>query len=263
MAYLGVNIHDNIVLDSQLTKINDKGSLVIGFATNTDTSDMLSAFDEGSAMERAENGIIQFCPSVKGFDGKAKTATQIGQDINNFKSILADILSVFMPSDKAKVALNAEVMFRGLGINKETQGTLATRLLDQNFVNAVYVNISNAFLAVAAPFMGSVPFRVKLRRTSKAKSFATIPYKGQVPEVWIEPMTVPKGSSQISWSKWELDNGMNSGAKVETDSTDTAQAEAVNAMFAAPPAPSAISAPADNTAFGNIPVSPADAGFQQ
>ena len=58
MAYLGVNIHDNIILSSQLTQINDKGSLVVGFATNADTSDMLSAFDEGSNIERAENGII-------------------------------------------------------------------------------------------------------------------------------------------------------------------------------------------------------------
>ena len=74
MAYLGVNIHDNIILSSQLTQINDKGSLVVGFATNADTSDMLSAFDEGSNLERAENGIILFCPSIKGFDGKARVS---------------------------------------------------------------------------------------------------------------------------------------------------------------------------------------------
>lgn len=264
MAYLGVNIHDNIILSSQLTLINDKGSLVVGFATNADTSDMLSAFDEGSNLERAENGIILFCPSIKGFDGKAKTPTQVGQDLNNFKNTLVDILSVFMPVDKAKAALNTDVMFRGLGITKETQSTLATRLLDQNFIQAVYVNISNAFLTEAKPFMDSIPFRVKLRRTSKAKNFATIPYKGQVPEVWIEPMTVPKTASQIAWSKWELDNGMNSGAKVETDTTDTAQAAAVATMFAAPPVPGVVSeAPSADTAFGNIPVSPASAAFQQ
>ena len=262
MAYLGVGIHENIVLNSETTKINDKGSLVIGLCSVTNPNNMFAAFDSGESIDKLENGLIQFCPSVNTFDGKAKTATQMGQELNNFKNTLVDILAVFMTTDKAKAAINTEVMFRGLGITAETQAMLPTRLVDQKFIDAVYKNICTAFINTATPFMGNNPFRVKLRRTSKAKHFATIPYKSAVPEIWIEPMDVPKTASQISWSKWELDNGMNDGTKVEADKP--AEAETVAAMFAAPPVAAPIAPPGvDNAAFGNIPVSNSNAHFQQ
>ena len=257
MAYLGVGIHENIVLNSETTKINDKGSLVIGLCSKTDPTNMFAAFDSGESIDKLENGLIQFCPNINTFDGKAKTATQMGQEVNNFKNTLVDILTVFMTTDKAKAAINTEVMFRGLGITAETQAMLPTRLVDQKFIEAVYKNICSAFIQTATPFMGTAPFRIKLPRTSKAKHFSRLPYKGTVPEVWIEPMDIPAGVSKISWSKWELDNGMNDGTKVEADKP--AEASAVAAMYAAPP----VAAAQPDTAFGNIPVSNPNAPFQQ
>ena len=234
--YLGVGIHENVVL-SQLTGINDKGSLVLELTTKVDNSNMLAAFDEGSDVEQSSASLIMWPVNMTTWDGKKKTATQIGQDLNNFKNTLVDILEVFMTSDKAKASLNAEVMFAGLGITPETQQTLPTRLLDEGFVKSVYTNISKAFITAASPFMDNTTFRVKLRRTSKAKHFAMIPPKGKFKEIWIEPMTVPAASTQIKWSKYELDNGFDSGAKVETDTVSEEAQSNVESMFSAPPVP--------------------------
>lgn len=237
MSYLGVGIHENVVLRSTST-INDKGTLVIDFATKTDASNMLAAFEDGSAVEAAEVSLIQWPIKITDWQGKAMSATQVGQEINNLKNTLVDILMVFMPSDKAKEALNSSVMFAGLGINADTQNTLVNKLVNVDFVTAVYNNICKAFLAAARPFMDTVTFRVKLRRTSKAKHFAIIPPKGKFFEAWIEPMTVPRDSTQIKWSEYEIKNGFNDGTKTETSDAGS-DATNVNKMFQAPPAPGA------------------------
>lgn len=252
MSYLGVGIHENVILQSTST-INDKGSLVINFATKTDSSNMLTAFNDGAVIEASEVSLIQWPIKVVDWQGKALSATQVGQEINNFKNTLVDILSVFLASDKAKKELDSSVMFSGLGINESTQNTLVTKLTNADFVTAVYNNICKAFLAAAKPYMDIVPFRVKLRRTNKAKHFAIIPPKGKYNEMWIEPMAIPADVSQIKWSEYELKNKLNDGTKTETDeSTDTAN---VNKMFQAPPVP--------GTAPNLPPASPGSNPFNQ
>ena len=241
--YLGVGIHSNIALLSE-SQINDKGSLVIALGTKVDASNMLAAFDGGGDIEQSAASLIQWPIKLTDWEGKTKTATQIGQELNNFKGMLVDILEVFMTSDKAIAAISAEVMFRGLGISAETQGTLPTRLLQEAFVTAVYNNIANAFLNAAKPFMDNTTFRVKLRRTSKAKHYAIIPQKGKFKEVWIEPMTVPANASGIKWSEYEIKNGLNDGTKVEAEVGSTEEANRVEAMFAAPPTPGVVVVPA-------------------
>lgn len=252
MSYLGVGIHDNVVLSSK-TAINDKGSLVIELETKVNQDAMFAAFDGGADIESSAASIIMWPVSMANWEGKTKTASEIGQDLNNFKNTLVDILAVYMTLDKAKAALGATVMFNGLGITAETQSTLPTRLLQKDFVDKVYLNVSNAFVAAAKPFMDNVTFRIKLRRTSKAKHFSTIPMNGKFKEVWIEPSTIPAASSQISWSAYEIKRGLNDGTKVEADaSSDAAK---VDAMFAGTLPPT--DAPATPAASPVIPEAPA------
>ena len=254
MAYLGVGIHENVILGSK-TGVNEKGSLVLELSTKVDSNDMLSAFADGTDMEASTVGLIQFPFNLTNWEGKAKTASEIGTDINNLKANLIDILSVFMTSDKAKAVLGVDVIFRGLGITPETQASLPQRLLNADFVSAVYKNICTAFVAAATPFFNNTPFRVKLRRTSKAKHYSSIPPRSKFAEPWIESMAVPKEQSKLAWSKYEIDNGLNSGVKTETDAVSTTEDEKVATMFAPPAAvaPQTFTPPAEVSGITNVP----------
>ena len=254
MAYLGVGIHENVILDSK-TGLNDKGSLVIEFATKVDSNNMYAAFADGTEMEASSVGLIQFPFNMTNWEGKAKTASEIGTDINNLKANLIDILSVFMTSDKAKAALGVDVIFRGLGITPETQASLPQRLLNADFVSAVYKNICTAFVAAATPFFNNTTFRVKLRRTSKAKHYSSIPPHSKFAEPWIESMAVPKGQSKLAWSEYDIKNGFNSGVKIETDVVSTTEDEKVETMFAPPAdaAPQTFAPPAEAAGFTDVP----------
>lgn len=249
MGYLGVNIWENVVLTAN-TGFDEKGYFQIGLSTKVDTVNMFAAFDGGEALQADTNDLKMFKPNMQDWNGNAKDSASIGQDLINFKNTLVDILGVHMPMDKANATLSAGVMFAGLGITAETQGQLNQKLLDEGFVTAVFNNIAKAFTTAVQPFIGQNPFRIKLRRTSKAKHFATIPPKGRFPEVWIEPMTVPADASQIKWSDWEIKNGYNDGTKVEADAPSEETTEKVENMFANPQATEP-AAPA--TGVGNPP----------
>ena len=235
MAYLGVGIHENVVLSSK-TAINDKGSIVLELETKTDATDLLGAFDSGESLEPDAVSLIMWPINMTNWEGKAKSASEVGQDLNNLKNTFVDILEVFMTSDKAKAALGADAMFKGLGINAETQSTLPTKLLQEGFVKSVYTNICTAFIEAAKPFMDTNRMRIKLRRTSTAKHYAMIPPRGKYKETWIESMEVPTSASQVKWSKYELDKGLNSGAKAETDAVHATEAARVASMFDTPAA---------------------------
>lgn len=249
MGYLGVNIWDNVVLTSN-TGFDDEGYFQIGFSTKVDTGNMFAAFDGGAALQADTNDIKIFKPNMVDYDKNPKDSASIGQDLINFKNVLVDILSVHMPIDKAQGMLAAPVMFQGLGITAETQGQLNQKLVDEGFVTAVFNNLAKAFTTATQPFIGQNPFRVKFRRTSKAKHFATIPPKGRFPEVWIEPMTIPKEASQIKWSDWEVKNGYNDGTKVEADVPSEETTEKVENMFAAPTTDAAAPSPTGPGAGG-------------
>jgi len=262
-TYLGVGIHENVVLGKS-TGINDKGSLVIELETIVDDTKLFAAFDDGASVEQSAQSVIMWPVNMTTWDGKPKSATQIGQDLNNYKNTLVDILEVFMTTDLAKEAINASVMFAGLGVTPENQATLPTRLLNEDFVKGVYKNISYAFITAAKPFMGETEFRVKLRRTSKSNHFASIPKKGKFKESWIEPMTVPLAAASIKWSTYEIKEGLNHGVKVEADTSSESANAKVGAMFDLPPAPTqegtVESAPAANTnPFNQSPVTPEQA----
>lgn len=230
--YLGVGIHSNIVVTSE-TKINDKGTFVLGLSQKP-SGDMFDAFESGETLTPASANLMLFAPNITDWENKPKTPEQIGQDLNNFKNTLIDVLMMHMTEEKARASITTSAMFQGLGITVENKATLPQRLLQEDFVKAVYLNIANAFIAAVTPFYGANPFRVKLRRTSKAKHFAMIPQKSKYPETWIESMAVPADASKIKWSDYEIKNGLNHGTPVPTNEPAAEESAKVEQMFAAP-----------------------------
>jgi hypothetical protein len=232
MSFIGVGITENVVLSSK-TGVDEKGWFGIVIKTQS-KGDLFSAMDDGDGLDEAETSLKVFAPGMKDFDGAAKSSTQMAQDLNNIKNNFIDVLMTQMTSDKAKAALSANAMFAGLGITAANKEQLPSRLLNEDFVKGVHVNLCNAFVAAAKPYFDANPFRIKLTRTSKAKHFATIPKRGSFPTPWVESMQVPKTSSLLKFSKWEIDNGYDCGDAVKADEPAEEQKSKVAAMFQAP-----------------------------
>ena len=223
-----VGIHENLVLTSK-TGLNEKGSLVIGFQfNNSESDDILDAWDKGQNISDKEINLIQFPFKSTDWQGKALTYTQVIESIEELKNKLVDILTVFMPVAKAQetLAVNS-VILRGLGVNKEN---IKTALTNDTVLQGAYKNMCTAFSQAVAPFVGKVPVRVMLQRTSAKNHFATIPPQ-RIKQVWIESMAVPKATSLVQWSKYQLEKNLNDGTPVPADKEDTSQADAA---FAAP-----------------------------
>lgn len=242
---LTVGIHESVVLGEK-TALNDKGNLVISFATKVDNSDLLGALERGEDTGGDSANLIQFKFNLKIGD-TTLTSGEIGKNINSFRLQLKDIMLVYMTEEvaEAKIAL-MNVCFANTGITKENA---VSKFLDQNFLDKVYENMTKAFLAAVTPFINGPTFRVILVRSSKAKHYAKIPAKGNYPRVWIESTAIPKAASQIAFSEYEIKEGLNSGTPTPTEQTEATSAAAAAAQFAAPAAfatPPAGTAPAIN-----------------
>lgn len=235
MGFLQVGIIEDLVLSAK-TGFDEKGYFTLGFTTQVDTNNMFAAFDEGGAMEADEATPKFFSPSITDFNGNPKTYAAIGDELNKFKATLVDVLKTQMPEEKAKLAISAQHMFNGLGITAANQGTLAQKLIQQEFVDAVYKNICNAFLNIIAPFIGKNPFRVKFVRQSEAKHFPKVPKQGKFPNPWIESMGVAKEQSALKYSAYEIKNGLNDGTPVAQDTPAAADSQIAENLFEVPAA---------------------------
>ena len=144
---------------------------------------------------------------------------------------LVDIMSEHITKDKALAAINLQTIYASVGITAANEHILLAKLVDQEFVNAVFAASARAFITAMKPHFGTTPLRVKLRRSSKTSHFPRIPFKGDFPEVWIESMQIPAASSKIAWSKWEIENGINDGTPTQADTEPKADATAAAAAF--------------------------------
>lgn len=253
MAYLGINIHDNVVLSAAKTKINEYGGLDMNFKTKVNTDDVFAAMDGDASIEEAENVIKIFALSTKAWDGKPKTPVATMKSAQDLSAMLREILKMYMTEAEAKAALGAKAMFIGLGITPENQGTLKTRFADAAFVKVVSTNIFNGFLTAMAPFFDGEPFRIKFPRQSEAKPFPTL-CKFVEATPWIEPMLIPKSASKIEWTAKEIEKKLNTNAKLEVDAPTGKKT--ANAAFGGgkPMAPASSPAPAAPVASAPAPV---------
>ena len=234
MPYLGVGIHENIVVsaDTEMKTGNDgKRTLVVGFSTKVATDNMLAAFGGEGQLNASSVGIMMFFKGVTGWQDKVKTWQEVGQDLINLQKQLKDILKCFMVEDKVNSIMTPQTVFKGLGITPANQSMLAEKLVQEEFARKCYENIGDAFVAAVQPFVNGPELRVKLRRTSKLKHFSAIPPVSQVPKVWIESMKIPTENSEIAWDDYEIENGFNSGAPAPSESVPEATAQHVDVMM--------------------------------
>ncbi|WP_428743186.1 hypothetical protein [Tenacibaculum sp.] len=228
MGYLGVDIHENVVVKN--AGFDENNYFGIDFTTKVNTDNLFEAFDEGESVEADEGTIKLFSFNILDWEKKPKTAASIGTDINELKNTLVDILKTQMPEADAKAKLSAAIMFKGLGVTAGDK-TLNQKLLNQQFLDAVFNNIVTAFTAAIAPFYGQNPFRIKFVRQSKAKHYPKFPKRGKGFDVLVESMQVPKEASKVKWTDYELKNGLNSGVKQEADAPSTEDTTKVENMF--------------------------------
>jgi hypothetical protein len=162
-------------------------------------------------------------------DEYTKTPDDVLTAIKRSKEFLNHILKQYMTEDKITWNVMA-------GINLDQSNPAASRqqLMVESVLNKIYDNQILQFIGMMQPHLAvATPLRVKLTRQSKAKHYASLPRFAP----FLESMSVAKAQSKLYFTKWEKENGFDSGAPIAEEAT-------------APDAAPEVSASAD-AVFGN------------
>jgi hypothetical protein len=236
---IGVGINSDIVIKSAV--INDKKRLELELIeANKVGTVKKSVFDTLLTARTAEEGtsfkLSIFGPLLPKKDDQKteKKVELIGLDLTKLIKQLSQILEQFIPVDQIDLD-SLDVQFANTGI---TDGaSFEARILDQDVLNRIYDNIASKFITLITPFVGSVDnaVRFKLIRQSKDKHYASIPSRFIADNPFIELMTVPADQSRVKFTKWELEQGLDSGAPIAAaDKAEAKQAATVDANPFAP-----------------------------
>ena len=150
------------------------------------------------------------------FDNKTREGNSVAplseilNRIKTFKAQLNHILKGYMVEAAIEKKWDA-VVLQNTGVTDDNGEEM---LIREDVVNKIYKNICNGFVELITPYIsqpGSSTFRVKLIRQSKAKHFSRLP---KFSPFW-EDMSVLKEQSKLAFSKWEKENGFNSGTPSE------------------------------------------------
>ena len=191
---LKVGIHENVNVTKAVT--NDQGTLEIEF-TKRESSDYLGALQGTTELDSKQDVNIRVYGQNVDYFGDKRSGTDMLKLMINFSNVLKELLGVYI--DKPEIDITKGI--------KVTQDNAKIIFADQANVDTAYNNIVDQFLTQMAPFVGEkqAPFRVKLPRRSKKYSFASLQNFGP----WAETMDIPKESSKLKWSNWEITNGKN------------------------------------------------------
>lgn len=248
---IGVGIHENLVLSAKTTQ-GEQGGIDIIFARKQSGS-LYGALVANEAVGSDEVKLKIFTINSTDHNDQAKSAVDIAGEIANLREQFSDILSCAMPKTQVDMNLDMAKVFGSVGITAANESQLTAKLTDDSFLEAVFKSLCASFITAAGAMMDSEMLRVKLRRRSKASHYPSIPYKGKVPEVWIESMQVPTASSKIAFSEWEIENGINDGTPVAADApASTAVADAAFGGPGSAPAPGV----APNPLGAGVPMTP-------
>jgi hypothetical protein len=165
--------------------------------------------------------------------GKVIDGTEMKNRIGSVRDPLSHILAGYMTKDK--IQLRPADIFRGTGIDKDMP-SYATKIMSEAVQEKVYSNIVDNFIEQITPFLDNpeLTFRLKLPRQSKAKPYPSLPTRFISDETpFYEPTQVPKESSKVKFSKWEIDNGFDKDTVVEqAKAADKVEAEVEHDPFA-------------------------------
>ena len=154
------------------------------------------------------------------------TVEKVSEAINNYERVFNHILKQYMTEDQIKWSI-----FDGIAVDRNNP---AATLMNQQTMDRVWDNQRTQFINQLAPHIGanSKELRVKFVRQSKTKHYATLP---KYPP-FFESMTIPAEQSKLQYTKWEKENGFDSGKPVEeaaatADAPKPAEDAAANALF--------------------------------
>lgn len=244
---IGVGIHENLVLSAK-TAQGEQGGIDIIFARKQ-TGSLFSAMVKNESVGADEVKLKIFTINHTDHNDEAKSAVEIAEEISNLREQFSDILSTSMPKASVDMALDMAKIFGSVGITAANESQLQAKLVDDTFLEAIFKSLCASFITAAGSMMDNEMLRVKLRRRGKVSHYPTMPYKGKVPEVWIESMQVPATSSKIAFSQWEIDNKVNDGTPIAADAP--ASTSIADKTFGGAPAPGMLPAGAPA-----IPVQP-------
>lgn len=213
MAFLTPGVHENLTFGAG-SKINEQGTLVLEMKTGE--VDVMAALEGNDTLEDAGSNFMFFPPSVSSFEGVAYKPIEIVKVLTKNRSLLLKYASLLGPKADAEAAFGGLKMFEGLGITKEQIPELVERLTDENVLKKVSTNLQTKFLQYvqSLPNFSTTTFRHKFWRKNAKESFAVIPNSF---DEFVEPMSIPKDASKISWNEWELKNKKNDASNAPAD----------------------------------------------
>jgi len=213
---LTIGIHNDIIVSK--AEVNEHGTLEIEFK-QPGSDDAMGALTGNAELTPDQSVNVRIYKQEVEYFGEKREGTRMLSLIANFKAILTELLQVYIDNPVIDAT-------KGLKVTKDNVNIVFT---DQENVDKAYKNIVTQFCTAMTPFVNSDDtFRVKLQRRSKKHAFASLPNFGP----WVEPMTIPKESSKLRWTKWEIDNGKNDNTPMPDTPTDSDVAEQVSDLDA-------------------------------
>lgn len=224
-----IGINNNVVL----TKVSrdEKMVLAVTFKESGEKQDDLFAmFESGEETNMSEGTTIRIWPiDNKKPDGSGETMDADGmiKRINTEKDVLSHILKGYMISGDIKWDL-----FTGTGIVGGDVASLRERIVQSSVVEKIWDNLTSQFVAYVQKLEAegrlSEPMRLLLVRQSKAKAYSAFRKNFIKDNPFFEPMSIPAENSNLKFTKYEKDNGLDSDevvAKSEADSTPVEEVE--------------------------------------
>lgn len=224
---INVGIHSDLVIN-KATK-NDQGTLVIGVKEAVEIDPLAALSQTGSTKFEGETkDFLIYPPKAENFDGGVDTWQNNLKKVGDIKDQLEHILKVYMPVKDIKWD-----PFTGTGV---TNDNMAAKLTSNTVLVQIYNNIVDQFLRMFRPFVNENGKRVRMLfiRQSKAKHYPALRKKYLESNPFIEPMDVPAAASKLKYSKYEIDNGLNTGDAIAAPVANTADANEANSLFATP-----------------------------
>lgn len=215
---LGVGIHENVFI-AEASMDPDKATIMITFnevAKANKEKKSLFAMAASSEVENVDEGtrLMLFPPTgpkEDSTDSQEKKAKRAVADINKVKGQCLHILEQFYTKDELKDKMQPFAGIAGIDDNN-----FETEVIKKEILLQVQKNIGRVFVQMMQPYVNKPDqaFRLLLVRQSKDKHFATLRGTYLDEQPFLEPMAIPKVSTKLKYSQWEIDNGYNSGAAI-------------------------------------------------
>lgn len=220
MTMIGIGINENVYLKN--AELDEKNYLIITFAEKMENrpKNIFEQLNDEKVIETIPDVSIRLFPFNVPTDTKwtqEKKLDIVGADMNKTKAILMHLMKAYMPTEQAKLNL-----FGGTLVDANNY---STEMLKNEVLKQIHLNMANQFIQLTKPYFNNdtLLFRLILVRQSKEKHFPTFRAKHLEENPMYESMDIPKAASKVAFTKYELDNGLDSTkvfSKDEADKTD-------------------------------------------